>query len=326
MKIPLAIILGPTGTGKTDLSLELAKYLPVEIVSVDSMQVYQGMDIGTAKPSLEDRKRVPHHLIDIVPPDYFFTVAEFRERALKAIEEIYERGHYPLLVGGTPLYYKVLFGEFSIPHVPPDLEFRKKMREIAEKEGEYKLYEELKKVDPKTASKVHPRDLKRIIRALEVYYKIGKPISEIAGEKREDRFFVSKIGLYMPRDLHYKILEQRVDKMIEKGLVDEVRNLYLKGIDEHFVSMQGIGYKELLKYLKGELTLEESINLIKKRTKEFVKRQYTWFKKYKDIHWFDVSQYSLSQLAKLVYNTIINDWESQGYKYQDREGVNRVND
>ncbi|ACK42358.1 MULTISPECIES: tRNA (adenosine(37)-N6)-dimethylallyltransferase MiaA [Dictyoglomus] len=326
MKIPLAVILGPTGTGKTKLSLELAKYLPVEIVSVDSMQIYQGMDIGTAKPSLEDREKVPHHLIDIVLPDYFFTVAEFRERALKVIEEIYARRRFPLLVGGTPLYYKVLFGEFSIPHVPPDLEFRRKMKELAEKEGEYKLYEELKKIDPKTASKIHPRDLKRIIRALEVYYKVGKPISELAGEKKEDRFYISKIGLYMPRDLHYRILEERVDKMIEQGLVDEVRNLYLKGINENFVSMQGIGYKEILRYLRGELTLEESINLIKKRTKEFVKRQYTWFKKYKDIHWFDVSQYSLSQLAKLVYNTIINDWENQGYKYQNREGVNYFND
>lgn len=326
MKIPLAVILGPTGTGKTKLSLELAEYLPVEIVSVDSMQVYQGMDIGTAKPSLEDRKKVPHHLIDIVPPDYFFTVAEFKERALKVIEEIYARRRFPLLVGGTPLYYKVLFGEFSIPHVPPDLEFRRKMKEFAEKEGEYKLYEELKKVDPKTASKIHPRDLKRIIRALEVYYKVGKPISELAGEKKEDRFYISKIGLYMPRDLHYRILKERVDKMIEQGLVDEVRNLYLKGINENFVSMQGIGYKEILRYLKGEITLEESINLIKKRTKEFVKRQYTWFKKYKDIHWFDVSQYSLSQLAKLVYNTIINDWENQGYKYQNWEGVNYIND
>ncbi len=326
MKIPLAVILGPTGTGKTKLSLELAKYLPVEIVSVDSMQVYQGMDIGTAKPSLEDRKKVPHHLIDIVPPDYFFTVAEFRERALKVIEEIYARRSFPLLVGGTPLYYKVLFGEFSIPHVPPDLEFRRRMRELAEKEGEYKLYEELKKVDLKTASKIHPRDLKRIIRALEVYYKVGKPISELAGEKKEDRFYISKIGLYMPRDLHYRTLEERVDKMVEQGLVDEVRNLYLKGINENFVSMQGIGYKEILRYLKGEITLEESINLIKRRTKEFVKRQYTWFKKYKDIHWFDVSQYSLSQLAKLVYNTIMNDWENQGYKYQNREGVNYIND
>lgn len=320
MKIPIAVILGPTGTGKTALSLEIAKYLPVEIVSVDSMQVYKEMDIGTAKPSQKEREKIPHHLIDIVPPDYFFTVAEFKERALKAIEEIYSRKRIPLLVGGTPLYYKVLFGEFSIPYVPPDYELRKKLKHEIEQYGEMKLYEELKRVDPKSASRIHPHDHKRIIRALEVYYKIGKPISEIAGREEKSNFIVSKIGLFMPKDLHYRVLDERVDKMIEQGLVEEVRRLYLKGIDEKYVSMQGIGYKEILKYLKGEITLDESIRLIKKRTKLFVKRQYTWFKKDTSIHWFDVSKYTLSQLAELVYNTIIKDWEIHGYKNPEKGG------
>lgn len=319
MKIPLGVILGPTGTGKTALSFEIAKYLPVEIISVDSMQVYQGMDIGTAKPSQREREKIPHHLIDIVPPDYFFSVAEFKEKALKAIDDIYVRGKIPLLVGGTPLYYKALFGEFSIPIVPPDYELRKKLRAEIEEHGEEKLYEELKKIDPKTASKIHPHDHKRIIRALEVYYKVGKPISELAGKREEDRFVVSKIGLFMPKELHYKILDERVDEMIKQGLIEEVKRLYSKGIDENYVSMQGIGYKEILKYLKGEISLGESIHLIKKRTRLFVKRQYTWFKKDKSIHWFDVSKYTLSQLAELVYNTIIKDWEIQGYKYQSQE-------
>lgn len=319
MKIPIAVILGPTGTGKTVLSLEISKYLPVEIVSVDSMQVYKEMNIGTAKPSQEEREKVPHHLIDIVPPDYFFTVAEFKERALVVIEEIHLRKKIPLLVGGTPLYYKVLFGEFSIPFVPPDYELRRKLKQEIEQHGEMKVYEELKKVDPKSASKIHPHDHKRIIRALEVYYKVGKPISELAGKDKENKFIVSKIGLYMPRELHYKVLDERVDKMIEQGLVEEVRKLYLRGIDEKYVSMQGIGYKEILKHLKGEITLEESIRLIKKRTKLFVKRQYTWFKKDESINWFDVSKYTLSQLAELVYNTIIKDWEKQGYRYINLE-------
>lgn len=320
MKIPIAIILGPTGTGKTALSLELANLLPIEIISVDSMQVYKDMDIGTAKPFEEDRKKVPHHMIDIVPPDYPFTVAEFKERVEKIIPEIYERGRYPLLVGGTPLYYKVLFGEFYIPHVPPDYKFREEMKKRIEEEGIEKIYEELKKIDPKTASKIHPNDYKRIIRALEVYYKVGKPISELAGTKIEDKYLVSKIGLFLPKELHYEILDKRVDKMIEMGLVDEVRRLYEKGIDEDKVSMQGIGYKEILQYIKGKISLEESIKLIKKRTRLFVKRQYTWFKKDKNIHWFDVSLYDLHQLAILVYNTIIKDWELLGYKFKEREG------
>ncbi|HOJ92789.1 MAG TPA: tRNA (adenosine(37)-N6)-dimethylallyltransferase MiaA [Dictyoglomaceae bacterium] len=320
MKIPTAIILGPTATGKTTLSLELAKILPIEIVSVDSMQIYREMDIGTAKPSKEEREKVPHHLIDIVPPDYPFTVAEFKKRAEESIQDIYQREKIPLLVGGTPLYYKVLLGIFSIPYVPPDYALRERLREKLETEGEEKFYEELKKIDPISALKIHPHDYKRVIRALEVYLKTGKPLSELAGSEKEEKYYLSKIGLYMPKDLHYKILDERVDKMIEAGLVKEVRRLYEKGIDEKKPSMQGIGYKEILMYLKGEIGLEESIYLIKKRTKLLVKRQYTWFKKEKDVHWFDVSVYSLSQLAQIVYNTIIKDWELQGYNLEKGGG------
>ncbi|MGB9857625.1 MAG: tRNA (adenosine(37)-N6)-dimethylallyltransferase MiaA [Dictyoglomaceae bacterium] len=315
MKIPVAIILGPTGVGKTKISLELARLLKAEIVSVDSMQVYKEMDIGTAKPSLEERKKIPHYLIDIVPPDYPFTVAEFKERAEKIIEDIYIRKKIPLLVGGTALYYKVLFGDFSLPHIPPDYELRKKLYEILEKEGEIGLYSKLKEVDPISSQKIHPHDHKRVIRALEVYIKTGKPISEIAGKEKREKYLCSKIGLYLPKDIHYKILEERVEKMFEMGLIDEVKRLWEKGIDEKYVSMQGIGYKEVLGYLKGNYSLEEAKNLIIKRTKLFVKRQFTWFRKDKEITWFDASKYHEKELIDRIYNKILEDWKTKEFDY-----------
>ncbi|MCX7942675.1 MAG: tRNA (adenosine(37)-N6)-dimethylallyltransferase MiaA [Dictyoglomaceae bacterium] len=307
MKIPIVVILGPTGVGKTELSIKLAPLISGEIISVDSMQVYKEMDIGTAKPSKEEREKVPHHLIDIVPPDYPFTSAEFKERAEKAIYDIHNRGKIPILVGGTALYFKVLFGDFSLPYIPPDYELRRKLYEVLKEKGEKILYSKLKEVDPASSQKIHPHDHKRIIRALEVYIKTGKPISELAGKEKKDNFLYTKIGLYLPKDIHLNILEERIEKMFERGLVEEVRNLWMKGIDENCVSMQGIGYKEILGYLKGKYSQEEAKRLIIKRTKLFVKRQFTWFKKDKEITWFNVKEYSLGQLVSAIYDKIIKD-------------------
>lgn len=304
MRIPIVAILGPTGVGKTKVSLKLAPLLPGEIISVDSMQIYKEMDIGTAKPSREERERVPHHLIDIVPPDYPFTCAEFKERAEKAIYDIYNRGKIPILVGGTALYYKVLFGDFSLPHIPPDYELRKKFYEILKKEGEIILYSKLNEIDPLSAQKIHPHDHKRIIRALEVYIKTGKPISEVGGKEKRENYFFFKIGLYLPKESHLKVLEERIEKMFEMGLVEEVRRLWLRGIDEKYVSMQGIGYKEILGYLKGEYSQDEAKRLIIKRTKLFVKRQFTWFKKDKEISWFNVMDYDLEGLVSIIHDKI----------------------
>jgi len=316
MKIPIAIILGPTGVGKTKLSLELAPLLNAEIISMDSMLVYKDMDIGTAKPSLEERRKVKHHLIDIVPPDYPFTSAEFKERAEKAIFDIYKRGKIPLLVGGTAFYYKVLLGDFSIPKVPPDYELRKILYKEIEEKGEEYLYEKLKEIDPISALKIHPHDHKRIIRALEVYYKSGIPKS-VYDKKNEEKYYVAIIGLYIPKDVHYRILDDRIEKMIKNGLVEEVKRLWERGIDENYVSMQGIGYKEIILYLKGKYSLEQAIELIKKRTRLFVKRQYTWFKKDKRIIWFNVLEFSLSQLRDLVYTTILRVWKEQGFNLKE---------
>lgn len=314
MKIPIAVILGPTGVGKTKLSIKLAPKLRAEIVSVDSMQIYKDMNIGTAKPTEEERKKIPHHLIDIVPPEYPFTVAEFKSIAEKTIEDIFSRRKIPLLVGGTALYFKVLFGHFSLPNIPPDFELRKKLREIIEKEGEEVLHKKLMEIDPIAGRKIHPHDHKRIIRALEVYLKTGKTISELAGSENE-KYLAVKIGLFMPKELHYKILEERIEKMIDSGLVDEVRSLWERGIDENFVSMQGIGYKEILKYLKGIYTLEEAKAEIVKRTKLFVKRQFTWFKKDSEIHWIDVSKHDENELVDMVYDIIIKEWKEKGFDY-----------
>lgn len=315
MKIPIVVLIGPTGVGKTRISLKLAPLLNAEIVSVDSMQIYKEMDIGTAKPSLEEREKIPHHLIDIVSPDYPFTVAEFKERAEKIIEDIYIRKKIPLLVGGTALYYKVLFGDFSLPYIPPDYELRKKLYNILEKEGEIALYSKLEEVDPITSKRIHPHDHKRVIRALEVYIKARKPLSEVAGSKRAEKYIYSKIGLFIPKEIHNKILEERIEKMFEMGLVEEVKKLWEKGIDENFVSMQGIGYKEVLGYLKGIYSLEEAKSLIIKRTKLFVKRQFTWFKKDKEITWFDLSKYQERELVDRIYNKILEDWKNKGFNY-----------
>ncbi|MEN2983766.1 MAG: tRNA (adenosine(37)-N6)-dimethylallyltransferase MiaA [Dictyoglomaceae bacterium] len=307
MRIPIVIILGPTGVGKTKLSIKLAPLISGEIISVDSMQVYKEMDIGTAKPSKEEMEEVPHHLIDIVPPDYPFTSAEFKERAERAIYDIYKRGKIPILVGGTALYFKVLLGDFSPPYIPPDYELRRKLREVLNKDGEIALYSKLKEIDPVSSQKIHPHDHKRIIRALEVYMKTGKPISELSGKEKKENFLYTKIGLYLPKEIHLKILEERVEKMFEMGLIEEVRRLWMKGIDENCVSMQGIGYKEILGYLKGKYSQDEAKRLIIKRTKLFVKRQFTWFKKDKEITWFNVIDYTFDQLVSAIYDKIIKD-------------------
>lgn len=278
----LIIITGTTATGKTETAIKLAKEIDGEIISADSMMVYKYMDIGTAKPTKEEMEGIPHYLIDIRYPNEFFDVKDFVSLAKEKIKEITEKGKIPIVVGGTWLYIKsLLYGLSEIPTADWDL------RNKLYKESSKMLYEKLKKVDPVYAEKIHQNDKKRVVRALEVYYLTGKPFSSF--HKNEDKPLYDFIGFVFERDRNQIMerIEKRVAKMIEKGLLDEVKFLLDKGYEKSITSMQAIGYKELIPYFKGECSLEEAKENIIKNTKAFAKRQIrTFHKKFKDDKWY----------------------------------------
>jgi tRNA dimethylallyltransferase len=285
----LIIILGPTATGKTRLAVELAQKLNGEIISADSMQVYRGMDIGTAKPTMEERQGIPHYLIDIRNPDEEWTVSDFVREAQSLKIEVQNQGKIPIIAGGTGLYLWALLEGFSFPITPPDKELRARL----EKEPVSALSSRLSAVDPKAASKIHPHDKKRIIRALEVYELTGKPISELQRKKvsHSPRLSVGNypatlIGLTLPREELYSRINQRVDSMIEKGLIEEVKKLLNKGYSKSLPAFQALGYKEVVEFIDGRWTIEEMIFELKKRTRHFARRQMTWFRRFKDVNWF----------------------------------------
>lgn len=292
--------MGPTAVGKTALSIELAKEFNGEIISGDSMQVYRDMDIGTAKASKHEREQVPHHLIDLVDPDTPFSVQQFKALARLKINEITNRDRLPILVGGTGLYIEAVIHEYQMPHVPENPEFRQQMRQIAEREGGISLHRRLAKVDPQSAKKLHPNDIKRMIRALEVYHVTGKPFSKLKG-KGTSPYEALWIGLTMPRQLLYQRINQRVDQMLEEGLIEEVRALKARGYHLGLTSMQAIGYKEIMSYLEGDITKDEAIYLIKRGTRKYAKRQLSWFRRLSEIHWFDVTDEGcMEEIKKLV--------------------------
>jgi tRNA dimethylallyltransferase len=286
----LLVLLGPTAVGKTRLSLTLAQRWDGEIISGDSMQVYRGMDIGTAKATPEERALVPHHLIDIHDPDYPFSVAEFQQLASQLVADIDGRGKLPMLVGGTGLYIESLCYGFEFIEAGTDEAFRREMNEFADAYGEEALHARLQEVDPATAERLHPNDRRRIIRALEVYSSTGKPLSQhLEGQKKESPYECCFIGLMMERSLLYRRIELRIDEMLQLGLVEEVRRLLRAGYTRDLVSMQGLGYKEIAAYLVGEMTLDEATELLKKSTRRFAKRQLSWFRHMPDIHWIDMT-------------------------------------
>ncbi len=294
-------IVGPTGSGKTKLSLIVAEKLNGEIISADSRQVYRYMDIGTAKPSLEDRKRIKHYFIDELNPDEEFNAGVFGERGREIIEDIFSRGKIPIVVGGSGLYIKSLIdGFFEGPGA--DWELREILYQKANELGKEVLYEELKKVDPISAEKIHPNNLKRVIRALEVYYITGKPISQLQQTiKPEIDFKTVQIGLKWDRKKLYKRIEQRVDEMIKAGLIDEVKKLRELGYDKNLNSLQTVGYKEVLDYLDGLISYDEMIRLIKRNSRRYAKRQLTWFRQDKRIIWLDVNEDTdFNELAEKV--------------------------
>lgn len=281
------VILGPTATGKSKLAIELAKEINGEIISADSMQVYRGMDIGTAKPTKEERQGIPHQLIDVRDPDQEWTVSDFVDNTNRLIKEIENRERVPLVVGGTGLYLWSLLEGYSFPLAPANKEIRERLEKIPLTT----LYSQLTTIDPSSAKKIHPNDKKRTIRALEVYELTGKPISELQ-KRDEPRRSVSGseprlIGLNLPREELYKRIEQRVDNMIEKGLVEEVKGLLAKGYSKDLPSFQALGYKEVIEYLEGHWTLDQTTEELKKRTRHFARRQMTWFKRFKDVKWLE---------------------------------------
>jgi len=301
---PVIIILGPTGVGKTGLSILLAKALKTEIISADSMLVYRHMDIGTAKPSPVELGAVPHHLINILEPDEKFSAGLFKEKASEIIKVLHSRNRIPLIVGGTGLYIRSLTsGLFEGPGADESL--REELREEEELHGKGHLYERLKSVDPDAAGKIEPNDLRRIVRALEVTLTENKGISEIQkGSTQPLDYNFIKIGLSRDRKELYSIIEGRVDKMMKDGLLDETRRLFT--MNPGRTAMQALGYKEMAQFLEGTVDLNEAVRLTKKRTKMYAKRQYTWFRKEPDIHWIDIT--GITE-AENIFDKVISDIE-----------------
>lgn len=296
----LIVITGPTASGKTALSVELAKILDGEIVNADSMQIYKYMDIGTAKPTLSERQGIPHHLIDIVNPDEPFSVARYCECANKVIEDIHLRGKIPVMVGGTGLYVDSLVNNIKFSEIEPDDEYRNEMEHLADEKGNEYIYKMLCDIDPESASKIKVADRKRIIRALEVYHLTGKTITWHNEQSRSvpSPYNTTMFAIDIDRELLYDKINRRVDIMIADGLVDEVKNIMDMGIQSDATSMQAIGYKEIVEYLEGHITLDEAIDKIKQGSRRYAKRQLTWFRRNEKIHWIS----SIDEVLSILNN------------------------
>ncbi len=301
MKKPLIVISGPTACGKTDLSIMLAKKIGGEIISGDSMQVYKYMDIGTAKPTHEEMSGIPHFLIDELYPDEEYNVMIFQKMARKYMEGIYDRGHIPIIVGGTGFYINALVYDNDFAE-EDESDIRKELYEIAEREGAGRLHSMLAEADPEYAGKIHPNNIKRVVRALEYYRITGEKMSEHnknAAEK-ESPYNLAFFVLNMDRAKLYERINLRVDIMMRDGLEEEVRNLLCMGYSPELVSMQGLGYKEFIPYFNGEMSLEQAVDDIKKYTRHFAKRQLTWFRHQTDGTWIDITDGNKEEALKKI--------------------------
>ena len=289
MKPKVIVIVGPTASGKTALSIELAKKIDGEIISCDSMQIYKDMNIGSAKPTIEEMQGIKHYMIDIAEPTERFSVAEYKKRSEEAIEKILQKGKVPIIVGGTGLYANSLIYNIEYNEIMLDEEYRKNLMKIAETEvGLATLYEKARIIDPLAMKKISSNDKKRIIRVLEIKHSTGKNKTELELESRKNevKYEYKVFAINMPREILYDRINKRVDIMIENGLIDEVENIIEK-YKEFPTAMQAIGYKEIVMYLKGELTKQEAIEKIKQESRRYAKRQITWFKKIENIKWID---------------------------------------
>ena len=298
-KPKVIVICGPTASGKTALSIELAKKINGEIISCDSMQIYKYMDIGTAKPTLEEQKEVKHHLIDFVEPNQRYSVAEYKKDAEKSIEEILSKGKTPIIVGGTGLYVDSLIYGIEYPEIELDEEYRKQLEKEIEEKGLESLYNKAKEIDSKAMEKISPNDKKRIMRVVEIYKATGKTKTEQEIESRthEVKYDYKVFAIKMDREKLYERINKRVDLMVKKGLIEEVQNI-LKKYDKFPTAMQGLGYKEAVEYLEGKKTKEEMIDKIKMQTRRYAKRQITWFKKNKQTVWIENNE--LSKILEVI--------------------------
>lgn len=300
---PLVIILGPTGVGKTSLAIELAQSLDGEIVGADSRQIYRHMDIGTAKPSAAQQALVPHHLIDIVAPDYRLSLAEYQDAAYRCIEELHQRGALPFLVGGSGQYITAVEEGWSIPRVAPNPEIRADLEAYVASHSPAALHDRLRRVDPISAERIHPNNIRRVIRALEVQTVSGKPISELQ-RKRPPPYRIFRLGLTLPRSVLYPRVDRRVDEMIAAGFVDEVQRLLDMGFDRELPAMSGLGYLEIAAHLLDDVPLDHAIERTKFSTHEFIRQQDVWFRGHDNgILWHNVED-----LAGDAPTEMLRDW------------------
>ena len=308
-KIPLISVTGPTASGKTRLGVTLAKHFDGEVVSADSMQIYQSMDIATAKPTAEEMCGIPHHLIGFLPPDQTFSVAQFTELAKAKIEDIHARGKLPVIVGGTGLYVNSLLNNISFAENDSDEKLRAELREKAETQGVMSLIEELREFDPESAERIEPNNIKRVIRAIEVYRSTGITMTEQNRRSRliETPYRAVKIGLKaQDRQYLYDRINRRVDIMVEQGLIEEAEKVLAGGCGQ--TAKKAIGYKELIPYFNGETTLENALEELKKQSRRYAKRQLTWFLRDEEIHWFDIDTFDS-----------VNELENSAIDYAERE-------
>lgn len=301
----VAVIIGPTASGKTDLSIFIAKQLNGEIISGDSMQIYRGLDIGTAKVSKTEMDGVPHHLIDIKNVDETFSAAEFQQLAREKIADIHARGKLPIICGGTGLYIQSVLYDYQFAQDGNDETIRKELEKEADSIGAEAIYEKLRAVDPVSAEAIHPNNVRRTIRALEIFYTTGRPVSKQQSSKKPDEKYDSAIvGLTMDRALLYERINKRVDLMMESRLLDEAEMLYDRGLKD-VPAVQAIGYKELFSYIKGEQQLDEAVNLLKQNSRHYAKRQLTWFRNKMDIDWVDMTDEALRDEKKQQISALL---------------------
>ena len=307
-KKKLVVLTGPTAVGKTKLSIELARRIGGEIISADSMQVYKHMDIGSAKIRPEEMEGIPHFLIDELEPSEEFNVVVFQQKTKQYMQEIYERGHIPILVGGTGFYIQAVLYDINFSEDDNNHQIREELETLARDKGAEYMHEELKKIDPVSADAIHANNVKRVIRALEYYKLTGQKISEHNEEQRQNEspYDFSYFVLNDHRELLYERIDKRVDEMVTEGLVEEVTRLKELGYDRSYVSMQGLGYKEIFSYLEGEISLAEAIYIIKRDTRHFAKRQITWFKREKDVIWVNKPEfdYNNNKILDFMYEHI----------------------
>ncbi|SNR88041.1 tRNA dimethylallyltransferase [Anaerovirgula multivorans] len=300
-KKKLLIIAGPTAVGKTDTSIELARRLNGEIISADSMQIYKYMDIGTAKPAPEEMKGVPHHLIDIIDPDQEYSVAVFQKEARKLITEINHKHRLPIVVGGTGLYVNSIIYDMDFTSTVSNWDLRNQLQEEALEYGNEYIHNKLKAIDPQAAERIHKNNVKRVIRAIEVFNESGDSIGDFHKDvKFNNEYDLVLIGLTRDRQELYERVNQRVDIMMNNGLIEEVKSLIDLGYSEDLVAFKGLGYKEIISHLKGEYSLIEAIEILKRDTRRYAKRQLTWFKRLEKMKWYNLSEYTSNE--KLIDN------------------------